>query len=98
MIRKTIYKIVLKYNSGKEHPISIATNDINKLENLINVNKALFSTKDVFVNGFRLDDTLLTFGLSQQDYDTEIQYCDIIDESADELIRTEEPTRTVIQQ
>lgn len=86
MLRKTIYKIVLKYNTGKEHPISIATTDKGKLEQLVNLNKALFSTKDVFVSGFKVADTLLTMGLSERDYETELAYCEVIDETADDVI------------
>jgi hypothetical protein len=75
-----IFKTVLVFTDGTELPISVAAREIIDLPALVEKNKPLYNKNGQTVERFYVNDTLITLGLSGEQYDQEIMFCDIVEE------------------
>ena len=78
-MRYIIFNIMLNYNDGSSAPITIATYDEMKLEDIINKNKYWFE-KNKVLSGWKFVSERLLFSLPTDQYEEEIAFCDIVDE------------------
>jgi hypothetical protein len=79
-MRLTFYKINLGLEEGATLPITVATNDIQKIEGLVNANKIVWeAASGKKINGLLIVDTLYAFNMTEEEYQTELMYCDIVD-------------------
>jgi len=81
-MRFMIFKTVLVFTDGTELPITVAAKEINELPDLVEKNKPLYNKNGQTVERFYVTDTFITLGLSQEQYDQEIMFCDIVGEEA----------------
>ena len=79
-MRLMIFKTVLVFTDGTELPISVAAREIIDLPALVEKNKPLYNKNGQTVERFYVNDTLITLGLSGEQYDQEIMFCDIVEE------------------
>jgi hypothetical protein len=81
-MRFMIFKTVLVFNDGTELPITVAAREINEIPALVEKNNPLYNKNGQVVERFYVTDTFITLGLSQEQYEQEIMFCDIIGEDA----------------
>lgn len=81
-MRLMIFKTVLVFTDGTELPITVAAREIIGLPALVEKNKPLYNKNGQTVERFYVNDTLITLGLSAEEYDQEIMFCDIVEEDA----------------
>lgn len=79
-IRKFIYRIKLEMINQTSTEITLATHIKENIPMLIDKNKHWFEKPENKVMRWRIMDELNTFGLSPDQYEEEISYCDIVDE------------------
>lgn len=77
-MRFMIFKTVLVFTDGTELPITVAAREINDLPALVEKNKPLYNKNGQTVDRFYVTDTLITLGLSHEQYEQEIAFCDIV--------------------
>lgn len=77
-MRLLIFKTVLVLTDGVEALISIAASEINDIPALVERNKAFYTTPSRTIERFYVTDTLITLNLSNEQYEEELMYCDII--------------------
>lgn len=88
-MRLMIFKTKLVYTDGTELPITVAAREIVVLPELVEKNKPLYNKDGRVVERFYVDDTLITLGMSNDEYDQEIMFCDIVEDS---VMTIPEPT------
>jgi hypothetical protein len=80
MIRKTLYKLELNLKNGQTLPITLATHDIQRVESLVNKHKVLYAARGYEIDRFVIRETKYLLQLTEQQYEDEIMFCDIVDE------------------
>lgn len=79
-MRKIFYKIDLVLPEDKALPVTLATSDMNSIPTLVEKSKTLYNSMGYDVQGFRIADTRYTLNMSDEEYETELMFCDIIEE------------------
>lgn len=82
-IRKIFYKIALIQSDGRLYPLTVATTDINKIQELVERHKILYNALGYSTDQFRIVDTLYSFNMSQEKYEEELSMVDINDDIDD---------------
>jgi hypothetical protein len=97
IIRKIFYKVLLTLDNGQVLPVTVATSDLNKLPSLVERHKMLYLARGFNIQGFQIEDTRYTIQMSEQQYENELAYCDIIDDDGGyatgpaQIVRTIKP-------
>ena len=72
--------MILVYDDDSELPIVVVANDINDIEALLKKNLVLYNKLGRTVVRFFIKDSLHTMHMSQEKYDEELMYADIVQE------------------
>jgi hypothetical protein len=87
-LRKIFYKVRLHLSDGRFMPITIATTDINRIPQIVESRKVLYMRPEFYVIGFNIDDTKFTIQMTDQQYENELEHCDVVDEQ-EEIVKGE---------
>jgi len=77
-MRLMIFKTKIVFNNEKELIINVAAREINDLPGLIEKNKPLYKRDGMEIASFSVIDTLITLGMSYEQYEQEIMFCEIV--------------------
>jgi hypothetical protein len=79
-MRKMLFKTILVYDDGAELPITIAASEITEVEPLIQRNLVLYNKLGKRVVRFYVAETFMTLNLSDEKYNEELVYADIVED------------------
>jgi hypothetical protein len=80
-MRYTFFKTDLLFENGNKLPITVATHDITRIEALVNSNRMLYTTtQGSNITGHPITEVRYTFDMTNEAYEEELQFCDIVDD------------------
>lgn len=75
-----IFKTVLHFSNGTQLPITIAAAEVTRIEGLVAKNAPVYNRPDRTIARFTITEVLNSYQLSDEKYDEEITFCDIVEE------------------